>query len=254
MGLLSFFQRQRAGSRTVEAGGVEQARLRARRRLIGAAVLVVAGVIGFPLLFDTAPREAGLDMPVEIARKDVPAATPTAPAATPEIEESASEAGHEVTTAPKPPSPAPAPTSTPAEPPGAAAVPPRTATPPKPAAPVAPVTAPSTKPPPTPTSEEAARARAALEGRATPPATTPKPSEAAGRFVVQVGAFGADDKAREVRQRVEKLGLKTFTQVVDSGGAKRIRVRTGPYGDRAAAEKAASQIKQAGLPAAVLSL
>lgn len=252
MGLLSFFQRQRAGSRTVEAGGVEQARLRARRRLIGAAVLVVAGVIGFPLLFDTAPREAGLDMPVDIARKDVPAAAPTVPVATPEIEESASEAGREVTAVPKPTPPAP--TGMPAEPPSAAAVPPRTATPPKPAAPVAPITAPSTKPSPTPTSEEAARAMAALEGRAAAPTTTPKPSEGTGRFVVQVGAFGADDKAREVRLRVEKLGLKTFTQVVDSGGAKRIRVRTGPYGDRAAAEKAASQIKQAGLPAAVLSL
>jgi DedD protein len=31
-------------------------RRRARHRLIGAAVLVLIGVVGFPLLFDTQPR------------------------------------------------------------------------------------------------------------------------------------------------------------------------------------------------------
>ena len=41
-------------------------RRRARHRLIGAAVLVLVGVIGFPLLFDTQPRPIAVDIPIEI--------------------------------------------------------------------------------------------------------------------------------------------------------------------------------------------
>jgi len=77
---------------------------------------------------------------------------------------------------------------------------------------------------------------------------------AGGRFVVQVGAFSEPNSARDARARVEKLGLKAYTQVVETSGGKRIRVRVGPYGDRGEAEKAAAQIKQAGLSSAVLTL
>ncbi|HEY2256836.1 MAG TPA: SPOR domain-containing protein, partial [Variovorax sp.] len=38
------------------AESIEAMRRRARHRLLGAAVLVLLGVIGFPLLFDTQPR------------------------------------------------------------------------------------------------------------------------------------------------------------------------------------------------------
>ena len=41
-------------------------RKRAKHRLIGAAVLVLAGVIGFPLLFDNQPRPISVDIPIEI--------------------------------------------------------------------------------------------------------------------------------------------------------------------------------------------
>ena len=49
------------------------------------------------------------------------------------------------------------------------------------------------------------------------------------RFIVQVGAFADADKAREVRVKLERAGLKTYTQVVDSKDGKRTRVRVGPY-------------------------
>ncbi len=45
---------------------VEVLRRRARHRLIGAAVLVLVGVVGFPLLFDTQPRPVPVDIPIEI--------------------------------------------------------------------------------------------------------------------------------------------------------------------------------------------
>lgn len=98
-----------------------------------------------------------------------------------------------------------------------------------------------------PVAKESARAQALLDGREAA-------AEGGGRFVVQVGAFGDANAAREVRQRVEKLGLKTYTQVVETGGGKRIRVRVGPYGDRGEAEKAVAKLKQAGLSPALLTL
>ena len=45
---------------------VEVMRKRARHRLIGAAVLVLVGVVGFPLLFDTQPRPVAVDIPITI--------------------------------------------------------------------------------------------------------------------------------------------------------------------------------------------
>jgi len=79
MGLLSFFKRKTEAS-PIAAGGnrsnndpadeVMRARIRARQRLIGAAVLVVVGIIGFPLVFETQPRPIPVDIPIEIPRKE----------------------------------------------------------------------------------------------------------------------------------------------------------------------------------------
>ena len=48
---------------------VDVVRRRAKHRLIGSAVLVLAGVVGFPLLFDTQPRPVAADIPIEIPGK-----------------------------------------------------------------------------------------------------------------------------------------------------------------------------------------
>ena len=78
--------------------------------------------------------------------------------------------------------------------------------------------------------------------------------EAAGRVVVQVGAFADVAKAREARLKLEKAGLKTYTQVAETKDGKRIRVRVGPFASKAEAETAASKIKALDLPAAILTL
>jgi len=75
-----------------------------------------------------------------------------------------------------------------------------------------------------------------------------------GRFIVQVGAFADADKVREVRERLERSGLKTYTQVVDTKDGKRTRVRLGPFDSRAEADKAVGRVKGAGLSASVLTL
>ena len=81
-----------------------------------------------------------------------------------------------------------------------------------------------------------------------------KPAAADGRFVVQVGAFADVAKAREARLKVEKAGLKTYTQVVETKDGRRIRVRVGPFAGRAEADQAAEKIKKLDLSAAVLTL
>ena len=99
-----------------------------------------------------------------------------------------------------------------------------------------------------------ARARALLEGRDPDKAASKPVADAAGRFIVQIGAFEDTARAQEVRQKVERGGLKTYTHVAETPSGKRTRVRVGPYGSRADAEKAASRIKALGLPAAILTL
>jgi DedD protein len=80
------------------------------------------------------------------------------------------------------------------------------------------------------------------------------PIPAGARFVVQIGAYSDAARLREARQRVERLGLKTYTQVIETDGGKRTRVRIGPYASREEADAAAAKVKGAGLPANILAL
>lgn len=63
------------------AESLEVLRKRARHRLIGSVVLVLAAVIGFPLLFDTQPRPVSVDTAIVIPERNAaPAAVPSIPA------------------------------------------------------------------------------------------------------------------------------------------------------------------------------
>jgi DedD protein len=116
-------------------------------------------------------------------------------------------------------------------------------------------------PAPNPAGDDGARARALLEGRPAAPAPTAAAVGAAastpaasGRYVVQVGAFSDPAALRDARQRVERLGLKTYTQVVQTPQGERTRVRVGPFATRDEAEAAAARLRAAKLPAALLTL
>ena len=266
MGLLSFLQRKSGDKPRVPASdtnpdAVQEARTRARRRLIGASVLVVIGVIGFPLVFETQPRPIPVDIPIEIPRKDAApplvmpstqkpakpvAAAPIEPAASSgatEIVETQAEQGREVPPAAKPASSATAAAKAaePASKPVVAAA--KLEAKPEPKPEPKPVAAP--KP-----AEDAKRAQALLEGKAADKDAAKKE----GRFVVQVGAFTENAAAHEMRLKVEKLGLKTYAQVAETAQGHRIRVRVGPFASRDEAEKAQAKIKAAGEQAVVLTL
>ena len=226
---------------------IEAVRRRARHRLIGAAVLVLLGVLGFPLLFDTQPRPISVDIPIEIPAKNPVAplkaaktspstSSPSAPAQT---QQPAAGAGSGVTTS----------DSLSAREEVVESV--RPAASPAKQAPAPEVQPESAKPAATPpaaakaSATEAARAKALLEG---------KPAESAERIVVQVGAFADAARAREVRLKLERAGLKTYTHVAETSEGKRIRVRVGPFASRADADKAAARVKALGLPVAILTL
>jgi len=79
-------------------------------------------------------------------------------------------------------------------------------------------------------------------------------AEAGMRYVVQVGAFAEKGKAREAQQKLERAGLKNYTNVAETKNGTRIRVRAGPFASKAEADKAAEKIKGLDLPAAILTL
>jgi len=252
-----------AGS-AAQTESVEVMRKRAKHRLIGAVVLVLAGVIGFPLLFDTQPRPVAVDIPIEIpAKSGVKPLVMPAPATTPAVAASAAPAASDKVATPSSLSPREEIiTEKKAEAPDESA---QTAikkeAKPEPKPELKPEPKPEPKvaaktPATAPAGDEGARAKALLDGKVLAPAPAAKaaPAETEGRLVVQVGAFADADKAREVRQKLEKAGLKTYTQVADTKDGKRIRVRVGPFASKADADKAASKIKSLDLPAAVLTL
>lgn len=225
-------------------------RRRARHRLIGAAVLVLLGVVVFPWLFDSQPRPVAVDIPIDIP--DRAKSKPLVMGATPTVETPASGAAPAESSASAPVVAATTPAAQPsAQPVTAPVVTPVPAPQPKPeakpaAAPAAPAAPAAATVAPTATTAEADKARALLEGK--------DPAATGERFVVQIGAYSEAPKLREVRQKLEKSGLKTYTQVVDTKDGKRTRVRVGPYPTQAEADKAAVRIKALDLPAAVLKM
>lgn len=227
---------------------IEAVRRRARHRLIGAAVLVILGVVGFPLLFDTQPRPIPVDIPIVIPAKNanpplvVPKAASTdkkAPStATKPVPPETAVVGESV--AAKESLSAREEVLEPAK---------KEAAKPAPKAEAKAESKPVVKAEPSTKPSDADRARALLEGKA------PEKSEATNeRIVVQVGAFADAARAREARQKLERAGLQTYTHVADTAEGKRIRVRVGPFATKAEADKAAARIKALGLPAAILTL
>ena len=226
---MAFFKSRNSGDESaaapIQPESVEAVRRRAKHRLIGSAVLVLAGVVLFPFLFDQQPRPVSVDIPIEIPDRNkvkplnLPAATPPAAAET-------------VITV-SPPAPAqemeeilPAATSS------------------------ASVSAPKPVPSPAPKVDQAAKAQALLDGRVPPKAG----ADVAARYIVQVGAFSDAARAQEVRTKVERAGLKTYTHVADTKEGRRTRVRVGPFATKAEADRVAEKIRRLELPAAILTL
>lgn len=179
-------------------------RRKARRRLIGAVALTLAVVVILPMVLDSEPKPAVQDIELRIPAPDkvgefVPGV------AVSEVAEAA-------------PLPASAVEAVPAAPAASGAAAPQSAI----SAPVVSQAAPK---------------------KADEPAS-------AESFVAQVGAYASADAAKQELDRLKKLGFrKAYTERVGD----KTRVRVGPYAEREKAEQVRQMLEKHGLKPVVMS-
>jgi len=244
---MAFFKFRLPGQATSEPQGntsntpaesVDVMRRRARHRLIGASVLVVLGVVGFPVLFDTQPRPVSVDIAVDIPDRATAKPLVDTSKQKPLSAAAGLDAKEEVVPDAKPEIKPEVAVATAA---AAAAVVAKTESKPEPIK--ADVKAPA-KP----------EVAADVKPEAKPAAKPADSKDTGARFVVQAGTFSDDGKLREVRSKLEKAGVNTYTQVIEGKDGRRVRVRVGPFTSRDEADKVARKIKQLQLQPQVLTL
>jgi DedD protein len=267
------FKFRKSGANRRDTDSVETIRRRAQYRLVGTAILVGVAIVGFPLVFDTEPRPLQVDLPVAIPSKDAvqPLVLPSAAvqaqvqqaakaqeaeqraeqqAAASQADAAAAKAQQADQQEAQLQAQAQAQAQAKADQDKQAAAA---------AASAAAQQAQSKQ-------AEAARARAILEGNAAKAAGTATTSNTSSnpaakteypddgkRRVIQVGSFNDVARAREVRLRLERAGITTYTQVVTSNGARFIRVRVGPFDNAKELQRYIDRVEALNLEARVLT-
>ena len=202
---------------------------RARRRLVGAVALVLAVVIGLPMVLDSEPKPLAEDLTIEIPSKDRPA-----------------EAGAAARSANGANSRVPAASSLDhkeevVEMPAAATVRGSQAGGSDDAI----------------TKAGAATAKFKTDAATAPPASrvgdaAAKPNADVAdnrqtRFILQVAAFASADKVQELRNKLKSAGIASYTQKVATTEGERIRIRVGPFGSKQEAEHMQTKLSALGL-------
>lgn len=98
--------------------------------------------------------------------------------------------------------------------------------------------------------QEAARQEAAKQAlaKAEPPRALPSQN-----WAVQIGQFARPENARAAESKASGLGLRAYSETLQTAQGERIRVRAGPFATRAAAEDARGRLIAAGLEAALIA-
>lgn len=192
-----------------------QLRKRARRRLIGAIVLVTAVAVVLPMVLDTEPKPVDQDISIKIPSPDSGAfkskvipSSPTGPVI-PETPQTTAKTAPDAAATGELPAPSK-----------------------KQAAPNA------TKPSP--------------EARRSKDANPPAAKSGKEQFVVQVVALADVEKALRVKRKISGAGVKAYTEVVKTAKGDVTRVRAGPFATREAAEKARERLKGIGFDGRVI--
>lgn len=95
---------------------------------------------------------------------------------------------------------------------------------------------------------EPQRAAAILSGKAAGAVpVAPSTSNGNGQFVVLIGAFSNPANVKQLQAKIGELGVKVFTESLDSPSGKKTRVRAGPFPSREAASKALDKMKRIGV-------
>jgi len=200
-----------------------QLKKRARRRLVGAIVLVTAVAVVLPMVLDSEPGPSSQSINIQIPSPEAgvlsakpaplkPADVPALAAETPKAETKV-----EARSEPKPDAVAEA----------------------------KPEPKPEPKPVPAVKSEPVAPAKKA-EAPAKPKDSpkTRETAKSAGGFVIQVAALSDAARAKELQAKIAAGGMKAYTEVVQTAKGPVTRVRVGPYASREAAEKARPQLQK----------
>lgn len=87
--------------------------------------------------------------------------------------------------------------------------------------------------------DDARRAAAILAGKAQ--------TAAAEQHVILIGAFANAGNVQVLQTKLGELGIKVYTEALDSPQGKKTRVRAGPFASREAAEKALDRMKRIGV-------
>ncbi len=103
--------------------------------------------------------------------------------------------------------------------------------------------------------DEAARALALLEGRSEAGTKESKDAKAsektvaktAGSFSVQVAAMSSQAKIKELQAKLKAADIQTYTQKITTDNGEVIRVRVGPFANKAEAEKMQKKLVKLGM-------
>jgi DedD protein len=247
---------------------------RARRRLVGAVALVMAAVVGLPMILDSEPKPVTDDIAIDIPSKDKrtqsgavrTAPPPVANVARPPVGLDKDEEVIDPASLPPPAETGPS-TAARSEMPQLVKPEPR----PRPELraetrlePKSEHKAETPRPAkteskaerktelahakPAEKADEAGRARAILEGRPEPKAEArAEPKKESGRFVVQVAALATQDKVDELQGKLKSAGIASFTQKVSTDSGSRTRIRVGPFSSKEEADRVRAKLSKIGL-------
>lgn len=242
---------------------------RARRRLVGAIALVLAAIIGLPMIFDSEPKQISEDITIQIPSKDKPAqgkaaSQPVAPSVPkgsasasvePKTEKSSvpassSSAANSVLPAAAIAGGAVAATAmviaqtkenSKANDASKAASTAKINDVPKTDTKVEPkVVSQSSK-----ISADSARAETILEAK--PEKKSSAKNSKAGKFNVQVAALASQEKINELQKKLKAAGMSSHTQTVSTVSGERTRIRVGPFETKKEAESARAKLIKMGL-------
>lgn len=197
----------------------------ARRRLIGAVALVTAVAVILPMVLDSEPKPAGVDIELRIPDKEkVAAFRPQEPTPAPVVVASAVPADS---------APVSAETAV-----AASAVAPL----PQAAAPE-PAMQPEKKPLPAIKPEPKAEVKTPAKVEPPHKAEDAKVDGGKTSFVLQIGAYANAEIAKDWQGKLKKLGFHAYTEAA----GERTRLRVGPFSSRDAADGARQKLVGLGL-------
>lgn len=226
---------------------------RARRRLVGAVAFAGLAAVVLPMVMDDEPKQQIQDVQIRIPGQDQAAFAPklnrsakpeSAEATAKSAERAAEKPNEKLAEKAVEKKPQEKPIEKPVEKPAEKA--PEKA-PDKNTEKSAEKSSEKPKPAETKGPDDAQRAAAILSGKPVDASPNAGHSGGAGQFVILIGAFSNPGNVKVLQSKLGELGLKVFTEPLDTPEGKKTRVRAGPFPSREAAEKAVDKMKRIGV-------